>query len=56
MRRALSEFSLDGVKTTVPLLLDILHDPIFLSGKYDTGFLEEREAAKEAASGDLAPA
>jgi acetyl-CoA carboxylase biotin carboxylase subunit len=59
MRRALHEFSLDGVKTTIPLLTDILHDPEFVSGTYDTGFLERREAAPEpaeAGEGSLAPA
>mgnify|MGYP003694608477 CR=1 FL=1 len=34
MRRALGEFSLEGVKTTVPLLLEILHDDPFVSGDY----------------------
>ncbi|NNE44401.1 MAG: acetyl-CoA carboxylase biotin carboxylase subunit, partial [Gemmatimonadetes bacterium] len=44
MRRALSEFSLEGVQTTVPLLSEIMVDPVFLSGKYDTSFLERRES------------
>jgi acetyl-CoA carboxylase biotin carboxylase subunit len=58
-RRALSEFSLEGVKTTVPLLLEILEDPSFLAGDYDTGFLERRESAPAEAPGAaarLAPA
>ena len=42
MRRALGEFSLEGVKTTVPLLLEILHDDPFVSGEYHTGYLEAR--------------
>ncbi|HMB71417.1 MAG TPA: acetyl-CoA carboxylase biotin carboxylase subunit [bacterium] len=50
MKRALEELSLEGVHTTVPLLLDILVDPAFVSGKYDTGFLERREEQR------LAPA
>jgi acetyl-CoA carboxylase biotin carboxylase subunit len=53
MRRALNEFSLSGAKTTVPLLLEILDDPEFLSGKYDTGLLERR--AKRASTGEGAP-
>jgi acetyl-CoA carboxylase biotin carboxylase subunit len=53
MRRALSEFSLSGAKTTVPLLLGILDDPEFLSGNYDTGLLERR--AKRASTGEGAP-
>jgi acetyl-CoA carboxylase biotin carboxylase subunit len=50
MRRALEELSLEGVHTTVPLLLEILQDPAFVSGDYDTGFLERREERR------LAPA
>jgi acetyl-CoA carboxylase biotin carboxylase subunit len=50
MRRALDELSLEGVHTTVPLLLDILQDPEFVSGEYDTGLLERREQQR------LAPA
>jgi acetyl-CoA carboxylase biotin carboxylase subunit len=45
MRRALGEFSLEGSKTTVPLLLEILDDPTFISGEYNTGFLEGRSPA-----------
>jgi acetyl-CoA carboxylase biotin carboxylase subunit len=57
MRRALGEFSLEGVKTTVPLLLEILHDDPFVSGDYHTGYLEarrpvpSRDAAVPAAAG-----
>ena len=46
MRRALGEFSLEGVKTTVPLALEILEDPAFTSGNYDTGFLDQRQASR----------
>jgi acetyl-CoA carboxylase biotin carboxylase subunit len=59
VRRALAEFSLEGVKTTVPLLLEILEDPGFLSGDYDTGFLERRERTPvetPGAAARLAPA
>jgi acetyl-CoA carboxylase biotin carboxylase subunit len=44
MRRALAEFSLEGVRTTVPLLLEILHDEPFVSGHYDTGYLDARRS------------
>jgi acetyl-CoA carboxylase biotin carboxylase subunit len=44
MTRALGEFSLEGAKTTVPLLLEILADRRFVSGDYDTGLLERRAA------------
>jgi acetyl-CoA carboxylase biotin carboxylase subunit len=55
MRRALSEFSLEGVKTTVPLLLEILNDEPFVSGDYHTGYLETRRAAASRANGVPAP-
>jgi acetyl-CoA carboxylase biotin carboxylase subunit len=44
MKRALGEFSLEGAKTTVPLLLEILSDPDFAGGTYDTSLLERRAA------------
>ena len=40
MRRALSEFVIEGPKTTIPLHLDILGHRDFRSGVHDTGFLE----------------
>jgi acetyl-CoA carboxylase, biotin carboxylase subunit len=39
-RRALEEYHLEGIKTTVPLHLRLLGDEAFLSGEYDTGYLE----------------
>jgi acetyl-CoA carboxylase biotin carboxylase subunit len=39
-RRALEEYRLEGIKTTVPLHLRLLDDEAFLSGEYDTGYLE----------------
>ncbi|GJM44845.1 MAG: acetyl-CoA carboxylase biotin carboxylase subunit [Gemmatimonadota bacterium] len=44
MRRALGEFSLTGVHTTVPLLMEILHDGPFVTGSYNTGYLDARVA------------
>jgi acetyl-CoA carboxylase, biotin carboxylase subunit len=40
MRRALDEFYVSPIKTTVPLHLDILRHPLFLEGKISTHFLE----------------
>ncbi|HEB73555.1 MAG TPA: acetyl-CoA carboxylase biotin carboxylase subunit [Nitrospirae bacterium] len=40
MNRALSEFHIGGIKTTIPLHLDILGSEEFLSGHYHTGSLE----------------
>jgi acetyl-CoA carboxylase biotin carboxylase subunit len=39
-RRALEEFRLEGIKTTIPLHLRLLDDEAFLSGQYHTGYLE----------------
>jgi acetyl-CoA carboxylase biotin carboxylase subunit len=39
MRRALSEYILRGIKTTVPFQLSIMCDPDFNRGEYDTGFV-----------------
>lgn len=42
MKRALSEFVVEGIKTTIPYCLKILDDPDFLSGDFNTNFLEKR--------------
>ncbi len=40
MSRALEEFIIEGIKTTVPLHRRIFLDPVFRSGKFSTAFLE----------------
>ena len=40
-RRALREYRLEGIKTTIPLHLRLLEDEAFRSGHYHTGYLEE---------------
>jgi len=40
MKRALDEFVIEGIKTTIPLHRRIMDDPNFVKGKYSTGFLE----------------
>ncbi len=40
-RRALREYRIEGVKTTIPLHLRLLDDEAFRSGDYHTGYLEE---------------
>ena len=39
-RRALEEYRLEGIKTTISLHLRLIDDKGFLSGDYDTGYLE----------------
>ncbi|HEY5649527.1 MAG TPA: acetyl-CoA carboxylase biotin carboxylase subunit [Nitrospiria bacterium] len=40
MRRALSEFSIEGIKTTLPLHQRIFEDPLFQKGRISTGYLD----------------
>jgi acetyl-CoA carboxylase biotin carboxylase subunit len=40
MRRALGEFQIEGIKTTIPFHKTVLSNSDFLSGKFDTGYLE----------------
>ena len=42
MRRALDEFIIEGVKTTIPLHRRILKTLAFVQGAYDTSFIEQR--------------
>jgi len=51
MRRTLEMTVIEGIKTTVPLHLRILHDADFLAGKVSTGFLE-RFLARPTSGGD----
>ncbi|MCR5261473.1 MAG: acetyl-CoA carboxylase biotin carboxylase subunit [Candidatus Gastranaerophilales bacterium] len=41
MYRALKEYVITGVKTTLPFYQDLIEDPVFSQGKFDTGFLED---------------
>ena len=41
MRRALDEFELAPLKTTIPLYRRIMDDPEFCAGKFDTGFIQK---------------
>ena len=41
MYRALKEYVITGVKTTLPFYQDLVEDPVFISGNFDTGFLED---------------
>ena len=45
LRRALSEFRVEGVATTLPFHRALLEDEVFVSGEYTTGFVAERLAA-----------
>ena len=43
MKRALSEFFIEGVHTTIPFHLQLLDHPDFVKGEFNTKFLEEHE-------------
>jgi acetyl-CoA carboxylase biotin carboxylase subunit len=40
-KRALNEFIVEGIKTTIPFHLKVLEDERFKSGIFDTSFLEK---------------
>lgn len=39
-KRALEEFTIEGIKTTIPMHLKILEDERFINGNFDTSFLD----------------
>ena len=41
MLRALNEYVITGIKTTIPFHREILNNDIFISGKFNTSFLEK---------------
>jgi acetyl-CoA carboxylase biotin carboxylase subunit len=40
MSRALEEFVIEGIKTTIPFHQKLMNDPEFIKGNYNTKFLE----------------
>ena len=45
--RALSEYIITGIKTTIPFHREILDNDVFISGKFDTGFMEKHFKSAE---------
>ena len=43
MKRALDEFVIEGVKTTIPFHRQLMDDPAYVSGDYTTKFMEDFE-------------
>ena len=41
LRRALEEFVIEGMKTTIPLHQKLVNEPDFLAGNYTIKWLEE---------------
>jgi acetyl-CoA carboxylase biotin carboxylase subunit len=51
MKRALGEYHVGGIRTTIPFFLAVLEDAEFISGDIDTGFIArflERQSANDA--------
>jgi acetyl-CoA carboxylase biotin carboxylase subunit len=44
LRRALDEFVIDGIQSTLPLFRDLVNDPDIIAGNYDIHWLEEKLA------------
>ena len=40
MKRALDEFVIEGIKTTIPFHRKLMEDPKYISGVYTTKFME----------------
>jgi acetyl-CoA carboxylase biotin carboxylase subunit len=58
MRRALDEYAVGGIKTTLPFFREIVRDEEFIAGHLDTGFIprfneRSRERASDAPSSSL---
>jgi acetyl-CoA carboxylase biotin carboxylase subunit len=60
LARALDEYAVAGVKTSLPFFRDLVRDPAFRRAEFDTGFierfLEDKRKAREAAEGKAAVA
>src|SRR5215472_16781351 len=52
-KAALREYLIDGIKTNIPLHLQILHDPDFMRGDFSTGFLMRYQPAPSGATGEI---
>jgi acetyl-CoA carboxylase biotin carboxylase subunit len=46
MRRALAEYDVRGVKTTIPFFQWVMGDEDFIAGRFDTGFIDRKLAGR----------
>ena len=46
MRRALAEYDVRGIKTTIPFFQWVLEDEDFVAARFDTGFIDRKLAAR----------
>ncbi len=56
MRRALAEYTVAGIRTTLPFFRAVMRDPEFLEGRLDTGFISRFQKRQHAAQSNAAPA
>lgn len=47
MRRALAEYEVRGIKTTIPFFQWVLEDEDFKAGRFDTGFIDRKLGARD---------
>ena len=47
MKRALDEFVIEGIKTTIPFHRQLMEHPDYLAGNYTTKFMEDFVLEKE---------
>src|SRR6187431_2178141 len=47
MRRALQEYEVGGIKTTLPFFREVVEDEEFIEGKLDTGFIPRFNARRK---------
>ena len=50
LRRALDEYEVSGITTTLPFFREVVRDEEFISGRLDTGFISrfnERKASND---------
>ncbi len=52
MRRALGEYQIYGIKTTIPFFKKILQHPGFLAGDYNTHFIQDLEKDRDLGSSE----
>jgi acetyl-CoA carboxylase biotin carboxylase subunit len=52
LRRALDEFIIEGIKTTIPFHKKVLNDPDFLKGAVTTGFVEKMNGTSQSPGGE----
>jgi acetyl-CoA carboxylase biotin carboxylase subunit len=53
MRRALAEYQVLGIRTTIPFFLWLMHQPEYIAGAYDTTYLDRLLASRRESFNEL---